>query len=1019
MKSTHSAEPIETGRSQRLWLRTLWHMFGLGIAFCFGEMFGDELGLAIGLQPVGLGGIFAFATCIGLVWGSLAIPFPRSIDRTHSQMAIGKSILGSQLLEEAFHAIPAHVVILDRSGKIIHTNARWPAFARDALNQESHLVIGANYLEIAERGTGQSGSEWILNAKGIRKAIEGLEPKFEAEFQLHRELENQWFKITATCFQCDGDTYVVVSHEDITQRKISENRLTNAQSKFRRIYERSSDAIMLSDDTGFFDCNEKTLQLFGIYDRQDFLKLTFDNLTPKLQSDGSESIEKLAWYSSIAAADGESRFEWIYRRIDGSIFPAEVVLSVFELDGRMVQQTTVRDITLRKQNELQLKDLNDRLQVDLEARLLAEASLKKATSYLDVYRLIVDEHAIVAETDVTGAILYANDSFCEISGYSREELIGENHRILNSGIHPKSMWQEMYKTVANGGVWHGEICNRAKSGKLYWVDTTIAPLFDEAGKTRGYFALRADITALKNARKQAESSNKAKSEFLANMSHEIRTPMTAILGFADLLAEESDPTRFPKQFEYVDTIKRNGEHLLSIINDILDISKIEAEKMVVEQIDTDPIKIVNDVMTLMEVKAKSKGLTLVAEFVSAIPKTIQSDPTRVRQILDNLVGNAIKFTDRGGVKIEVGLDPAEPSQLMMSVIDTGIGIKPEQVGRLFGSFEQADASTTRRFGGSGLGLRISKTLAEMLGGSMTLETQDGKGSKFTARVKTNCKAGTPMIEFNRGSETVAAAEPIKTESNANRLTGMRILLAEDGVDNRRLISFHLKKAGAIVAFAENGKLAVEALTTDGTLDGPLLVPAPFDLIISDIQMPVMDGLTSTRLLREKGCKLPILALTAHAMSSDADKSTIAGCNAHLTKPIDQRLLVTTCEKWIKMFQQTQCDASQLYISEFASDPDMADLLEEYIASFEETASHIKNSLATRSFEQLGRLAHQLKGSGGGYGFPIISAAASKVEAKVKSKANPTESDLLTIQESVYELTSILELAQKSASRSTV
>ncbi|MCY2973713.1 MAG: PAS domain S-box protein [Planctomycetota bacterium] len=1018
MKSTQPAEPAETRRSQKQWLLILSQVLGLVFAYSVSYMFSNELAHVIGLHRDVLGMTLILGLFLGLICIAVAQAFLGTTHRVPSEVKIGEGTLESQLREAAFNAIPAHIAILDSNGMIIHVNARWPDFTREILNQESHLVVGVNYLDIIERRTCKSSSEFLLAATGIRKVIEGLETDFQMELPFRNDIEHRWFKLTVTIFQCCSNNYVVVAHEDITQRKVSENRLTNAQSKFRRIYERSSDAIMLSDKTGFFDCNEKTLQLFGVGNREEFLKLKFEDLTPRLQSDGSESIEKLAWHSTIAAADGESRFEWIYRRADGSVFPAEVVLSAFELDGRLVQQTTVRDITLRKQNESQLKDLNDRLQVDLEARQLAEASLKKATSYLDVYRLIVDEHAIVAETDVTGAIVYANDSFCEISGYSREELIGKNHRILNSEIHPKSMWQDMYKTVANGGVWRGEICNRSKSGRLYWVDTTIAPLFDEARKTRGYFALRADITALKNARKQAESSNLAKSEFLANMSHEIRTPMTAILGFADLLAEESDAKRFPKQFEYVDTIKRNGEHLLSIINDILDISKIEAEKMVVEQIDTDPIKIVNDVMTVMEVKAKAKGLTLIAEFVSAIPKTIQSDPTRVRQILDNLVGNAIKFTDRGGVKIEVGIDPAEPSQLMMLVIDSGIGIKPEQVGRLFGSFEQADASTTRRFGGSGLGLRISKTLAEMLGGSMTLETKYGNGSKFTARVKTNCKEGTPMIEFNRGRKAMSTAEPAKTESNTNILAGMRILLAEDGVDNRRLISFHLKKAGATVAFAENGKLAVESLTTDGTLDGPLLNPVPFDLIISDIQMPVMDGLTSIRLLREKGCKLPILALTAHAMSSDADKSKAAGCNAHLTKPIDQRLLITTCERWIKMFKQSQPDTSQLYTSEFADDPDMVELLDEYIASFEGTVSDIKSSLETRNYEQLGRLAHQLKGSGGGFGFPIISASASKVEAKVKSKANPTESELLAIQESVYELVSILELAQKSVSPTT-
>jgi len=274
-----------------------------------------------------------------------------------------------------------------------------------------------------------------------------------------------------------------------------------------------------------------------------------------------------------------------------------------------------------------------------------------------------------------------------------------------------------------------------------------------------------------------------------------------------------------------------------------------------------------------------------------------------------------------------------------------------------------------------------------------------------------------MVEFNRGSNPVTVVEPTKAEASTTKLAGMRILLVEDGVDNRRLISFHLKKAGATVAFAENGKLAVESLTSDGTLEGPLLDPAPFDLIISDIQMPVMDGLTSTRLLREKGCKLPILALTAHAMSSDAEKSTTAGCNAHLTKPIDQRQLIDTCEKWMKMYQQIQRDASQKCISEFANDPDMLDLVNEYVTSFDGTVSEIRSSLESRCFEHLGRLAHQLKGSGGGYGFPIISEVASKLEAKVKSTTSPSESELTSIQESVDDLINILELARESLCRS--
>jgi PAS domain S-box-containing protein len=924
-----------------------------------------------------------------------------------------------QFLSGALGAITSHIAILDSKGTIIDVNALWRDFAIDNDLKDTKFGIGTSYLEITDKSTGKFSEQAEEAATGIRSVISGNEESFEMEYPCHGSGVQRWFKMSAKGFFVGDERYVVVAHEEISTRKIAEKHLVNEQSKFRSIYEGNSDAIMLLDSDGFFDCNQRTLQLFGINSLQDFIKLHPDDISPEFQADGTRSRELADQQIQIAISTGENRFEWLHKHSDGSLLPAEVLLSSFELDGRRVLQATVRDITLRKQSELQLKDLNDRLQTDLKAREEAEASLRKTTAYLDVYRLIVDQHAIVAETDVKGTITHVNDAFCRISGYSREELIGQNHRIVNSGHHPKTLWQDMYKTVANGGIWHGEICNRAKNGSLYWVDTTIAPLFDDFGKVRGYFALRADITNLKNAQQQAESASLAKSEFLSNMSHEIRTPMTAILGFADILAEESDPTQFPRQFEYVNTIKRNGEHLISIINDILDLSKIEAEKMIVEQIDTDVIKIVSNVLSLMRTKAEAKGLTLEANFVTPIPKTIQSDPTRVRQILDNLVGNAVKFTSSGGVTIEVGMSDVASSEIAISVIDTGIGIKPEQLDRLFGTFEQADASTTRKFGGSGLGLRISKRLSELLGGSLTVSSQEGLGSKFTASIKARFVPGTPMIRLNRNSPLLAhnTVMPPAPATCAHRrpLAGTRILLAEDGVDNQRLISFHLRKAGATVKIADNGQIAVQMMTADATVDGPLVNPLPFDLILSDIQMPCMDGLTSTKLLRSKGCGIPILALTAHAMTTDAQKCLSAGCNAHLTKPIDPNLLISTCDYWKNMQNPNPANDVKVCVSEFADDPDMAELVTEYVESFSESVTKIRQALETRCFEDLGRIAHQFKGSGGGYGFPMISDAAAQLEAIVKSPDIPSESQPMFIQQSVDELISILEMARASLS----
>jgi|GEM_PF-683115 len=541
----------------------------------------------------------------------------------------------------------------------------------------------------------------------------------------------------------------------------------------------------------------------------------------------------------------------------------------------------------------------------LEERLLAaKQSAENAVREIAALRSALDEHSILSVADKRGRIIDVNTGFCRISGYSSEELIGQDHRLLNSGAHPKAFWVEMWKTIASGRAWRGEVCNRAKNGSLYWVDSTIVPFVGEGGEIEKYVSIRFDITAQKaaqaalvEAQVKAEAANQSKSDFLANMSHEIRTPMTAILGYTDLLAEHGSRDKAPRErLEYIDTIKRNGEHLLSIINDILDVSKIEAGKMTVESVPTRPDQLVHDVLSLMDVKARAKGITLEAVYETPIPEAIQSDPVRLRQILVNIVGNAIKFTELGGVSIKVGHDHANQT-LRFDVEDTGIGLTPEQAGRLFGAFVQADTSTTRKFGGTGLGLRISKSLAQMLGGDITIDSQHGKGSTFSVTIATGELGDVKMVE--PGRTAVVAPEPTaapKIKETPTPLQGVRILLAEDGPDNVRLISFHLRRAGADVRTVENGKQAVEALTFDGTLDAPLMSPPPVDVLLTDMQMPEMDGYTATRLLRAKGCTLPIIALTAHAMSGDAEKCLNAGCDAFATKPIDKPSLIDVCRR---------------------------------------------------------------------------------------------------------------------------
>ncbi|MEM7164908.1 MAG: transporter substrate-binding domain-containing protein [Planctomycetota bacterium] len=396
------------------------------------------------------------------------------------------------------------------------------------------------------------------------------------------------------------------------------------------------------------------------------------------------------------------------------------------------------------------------------------------------------------------------------------------------------------------------------------------------------------------ARAVAVAADQAKSEFLANMSHEIRTPMTAILGYADLL-DDGDVTTAEQSAEAIQIIRRNAHQLLAIINDILDMSKIEAGMMSVERIELNPVALVTSVLDLMRVRAEGKGIELRAEYATAIPERIQSDPTRLRQILLNLVGNAIKFTELGSVTIHVAYDErADQNRLEVAVIDTGIGMTAQQRDTIatFKAFTQADGSTTRRFGGTGLGLRVANTLAEILGDGVTIESEPGVGSTFAFRIDPGDLSDVPLLPAAqiRPHESVDIVQT--AAQNEHALEGMSLLLAEDGLDNQRLFSRILERAGAKVTVVGDGAQAVAA--AQEAVD----CAAPFDVILMDMQMPVLDGYSATRLLRKQGYVGVIIALTAHAMAGDRQRCLEAGCNEFTTKPVQRAVLIdairTTC-----------------------------------------------------------------------------------------------------------------------------
>lgn len=395
--------------------------------------------------------------------------------------------------------------------------------------------------------------------------------------------------------------------------------------------------------------------------------------------------------------------------------------------------------------------------------------------------------------------------------------------------------------------------------------------------------LRKSEADLRISRDRAEAANVAKSEFLANMSHEIRTPMTAILGYADLLFEMGDVSRAPvERIDAIETIRRNGHLLLALLNDLLDLSRIESGMLAVEHIACSPINILQDVEHLLRVRAHDKHIRLDVRTEGAVPETVVGDPTRIRQIIVNLLANAIKFTEQGGVSV-VAKFASEPQPMMeVEISDSGIGMTPDQQARIFEPFVQADTSTSRRFGGSGLGLVISRRLAGLLGGEVSLIfSEPGVGTCFRLRLPVGFGTKTKSPIDVEGGPPVGRT----FQQSGASLAGLRLLVAEDGRDNQRLIVHYLSRAGAAATIVENGLEAVAAAmkSTEDSM--------PFDAILMDMQMPEMDGYAAARRLRLLGYEGRIIAVTAHAMSGDRQECLQAGCDDYITKPIDRKQLV--------------------------------------------------------------------------------------------------------------------------------
>jgi len=886
------------------------------------------------------------------------------------------------------------VIGMDEDGRVVDWNAQAePIFghaAEDAIGRDlADLIIPPQSREAHRRGMQRYIKTGTPHIMGKRIEVQGMRAD-GTEFPMELSING---------LEQNGKHFFNAYIRDISDQKHAKHELIQSMRMISMVFNASpiAAAIAALDDGRFIQINPNFTRDFGWTER-DLLGRTSAEagLWP-------QGVSRNALVHALKTQGRLVDFDALWMHKNGQSCMVSISAEILEIDGRACILSYTTDVTERRA-------------VDAEIRKLSMAVEQSPVS--------------VAIANLEGSLEYVNEAFVRSTGYSREEALGQNPRLLQSGDTPPQTYASLWAAMQQGQAWEGVFYNRRKDGSRYTESAKITPMRQPDGRITHYMASKEDITekvrmvseledyrthledlvesrtaALVEAGKVAESANRAKSAFLANMSHEIRTPMNAIVGFAHLLRRDN-PT--PAQMERLNKIEGAANHLLSIINDILDISKIEAGRLELEQTDFHLGSLLDNVYSLIAEQARAKGLVIHVD-PDSVPVWLRGDPTRLRQALLNYAGNAIKFTASGSISLRARLLDATPEavHVRFEVEDTGIGIAKEKQSGLFQAFEQADVSTTRKYGGTGLGLAITRRLAQLMGGEAGVDSAPGQGATFWLTAHLQRGHGPVHTDF--------ALFDHSAEVNLQRHGGKRLLLVDDVDINREIAQQLLEGTGLVIDTAADGQQAVD-----------LARAHDYALILMDLQMPVMDGLQASRLIHalpNRSCT-PILAMTANAFDEDRRACTEAGMVDFIAKPVNPDVLFRTLLRWLSPAGAPP-PGTPTTVSSPLSMPtpiprgldklpglDIAaglrtwrqvevytKFLCKFAIDYASSAHDIKRACAVQDTSTAGALAHKLKGAAANLALTDVAHWAGAVDQKIKAGASVTDA-LVRLQEAL-------------------